>query len=124
MVTLGQRIKQLRKEHNMTQEEFGKLFGIVKSTVSLYEHDKSIPDDSIKKMIADYFNVSIDYLMGRTDIRYPAKKTIDDKLKEVIGPYIASQIIALESLSQEEKQTISVLLDGLKARRQTEDKEG
>lgn len=123
MATLGQRIKQLRKEHNLTQEEFGKIFGIVKSTVSLYEHDKSIPDDSIKNMIADYFNVSIDYLLGRTDIRYPAKKTVDDRLKEVVGPYIASQIMDLQYMSQEERRTISIILEGLKARRQNNDGE-
>jgi len=73
--TLATRIKILRKERDMTQEEFGKLFGIVKSTVSLYESGKSTPDDEIKKKIADYFDVTLDYLMGKSDIRnpYPTK---------------------------------------------------
>lgn len=74
MATLAQRIKQLRKENDLTQEEFGKRFGIVKSTVSLYESDKSTPDDEIKKKIAEYFNVSLDYLMGASDIRNPYKE--------------------------------------------------
>ena len=68
---LANRIKELRTELDLTQEEFGKLFGIVKSTVSLYESGKSTPDDEIKKKIADYFNVSLDYLMGVSDIRNP-----------------------------------------------------
>lgn len=71
MTTLSERIKQLRKEKDLTQEEFGKIFGIVKSTVSLYENNKSTPDDEIKKKIAEYFNVSLDYLMGNSDIRNP-----------------------------------------------------
>lgn len=73
MSSLGERIKELRIEKELTQEEFGKLFGIVKSTVSLYESGKSTPDDEIKKKIAEYFNVSLDYLMGASDIRNPYK---------------------------------------------------
>ena len=64
MYTLGQRIKQLRLSEGLTQEDFGKLFGIVKSTVSLYENDKSTPDDETKIKICTHFNVSMDYLMG------------------------------------------------------------
>jgi len=72
MATIGDRIKQLRLENNLTQEEFGKIFGIVKSTVSMYESNKSTPDDELKKKIAEYFNVSLDWLMGVSDIRNPA----------------------------------------------------
>ena len=53
----------------MTQEEFGKKFGIVKSTVSLYESGKSTPNDQIKKQICNYFHVSLDYLLGNTDMK-------------------------------------------------------
>lgn len=66
MATLGERIKQLRLEHELTQEEFGKLFGVTKYSVSLYESNKSSPSDEIKKKIAEHFNVSLDWLMGRT----------------------------------------------------------
>ena len=72
MSKLASRIKSLRKEKDLTQEEFGKLFGIVKSTVSLYESGKSTPDDETKKKIADYFGVSLDYLMGASNIKSPS----------------------------------------------------
>lgn len=78
MNKLASRIKLLRKEKDLTQEEFGKLFGIVKSTVSLYESGKSTPDDETKRRVADYFGVSLDYLMGSSDIRNPYK---DDSIK-------------------------------------------
>lgn len=71
MSNLSTRIKNLRLESDLTQEQFGKIFGIVKSTVSLYENGKSTPDDETKKKIAEYFNVSLDYLMGFSDIRNP-----------------------------------------------------
>lgn len=64
MATIGERIKLLRKAANMTQDEFGSRFGIVKSTVSLYENGKSTPNDEIKKKICEYFSVSMDYLLG------------------------------------------------------------
>lgn len=69
MANLPNRIKSLRLSENLTQEEFGKKFGIVKSTVSLYENGKSTPNDQIKKQICDYFHVSLDYLLGNSDIR-------------------------------------------------------
>lgn len=64
MATIGERIKLLRKSAKMTQDEFGSKFGIVKSTVSLYENGKSTPNDEIKKKICEYFSVSMDYLLG------------------------------------------------------------
>lgn len=62
MATLGQRIKQLRKEKNLTQEELGEILGVTKYAVSLYESNKSTPNDEIKKKLADFFEVSVDYL--------------------------------------------------------------
>lgn len=80
MATLGTRIKELRNRKGLNQEDLGKLFGIVKSTVSLYENDKSTPDDDIKKKMAKYFNVSLDFLMGESDVENPYK--VDDKINE------------------------------------------
>lgn len=69
MSSLSVRIKELRKEKKLTQEAFGALFGIKKSTVSMYENGNSSPDDELKGRIADYFDVSIDYLLGRSNKR-------------------------------------------------------
>ena len=63
---------------DMTQEEFGKKFGIVKSTVSLYESGKSTPNDELKKQICDYFNISVDYLLGVSDDKHRNSPS-DDK---------------------------------------------
>ncbi|SHH57819.1 helix-turn-helix domain-containing protein [Sporanaerobacter acetigenes] len=85
MSTLSNRIRELRTEKELTQEEFGKLFGIVKSTVSLYESGKSAPDDEIKKKIAKYFNVSLDYLMGVSDVKNPY---INDKDLDEVDKFL------------------------------------
>lgn len=66
---LGKRIKILRTEKGLTQEEFGKPYNIKKSTVSQYESGSSKPDDELKKRIAKDYNVSLDWLMGLTNTR-------------------------------------------------------
>jgi len=73
---LGNRLKILRLESNLTQEEFGKPYSLKKSTVSQYESGSSRPDDELKKRIALDYNISLDWLMGLTDIRkYEDKET-------------------------------------------------
>lgn len=66
---LGERLKQLREETELTQESFGKQFNLAKSTVSQYESGISRPDDALKVKIALHYKVSLDWLMGLTDIR-------------------------------------------------------
>ena len=68
MATIGDRIKFLRTSTKLNQEEFGKQFGLVKSTVSLYENGKSTPDDETKIKICEKYNVSMDWLYGLTSI--------------------------------------------------------
>ena len=77
---LGNRIKQLRREHGLTQEEFGKKYNIKKSTVSQYESGISRPDDELKKRIASDFNVSIDWLLGLSEYKTPV-----DRISQAIG---------------------------------------
>lgn len=69
--TLGARIRSLREEKSISQLELAKILNIGNTTLSQYESDKRIPSDAVKKKIADYFNVSTDYLLGRSDIRNP-----------------------------------------------------
>ena len=65
---LGKRIRELREENNITQQDLAKYLKVAKSTLSQYETGSRIPNDDIKKAIALKFNVSIDYLLGLTNI--------------------------------------------------------
>lgn len=67
LTLLGQRIKYLRNEHKMTQEELGKVVHVTKVSISGYENGTRKPDTETLQKIADFFDVSIDYLLGRTD---------------------------------------------------------
>lgn len=63
------RFKELRKSADFTQDELANKLGIVKSTVSMYETGKRQPDFEKLEEIADLFNVNMDYLLGRSDIK-------------------------------------------------------
>lgn len=79
MATFGERFKKLRKAKNLTQKEltdylFEKYKVIISSaSISAYENDKGIPEMPLLNNIADYFNVSLDYLMGRSDVIKPVE---------------------------------------------------
>ena len=66
-MNLGKIIKQLRQKHNMTQEDLGKIIDKNRSTIAGYETEGKEPDYETLKKIAIYFNVSTDYLLGKTD---------------------------------------------------------
>ena len=68
---LGLRIRKLRRERGLSQLELAGHLNISNTTLSQYESGKRIPGDEIKIKIAGFFNVSIDYLLGCSDVRSP-----------------------------------------------------
>ena len=60
------RLKEVRKENKMSQEELAKLIGVTQATLSGWENEKYEIDNKSLILCADIFCVSIDYLLGRT----------------------------------------------------------
>ena len=69
MPSFGERLRELRIEKNLTQEELASYFGLNKTRISQYELNKRQADDEMKKKLAQYFNVSLDWLLGLTNVR-------------------------------------------------------
>ena len=67
----GNRIKKLREEKNMKQVDLARVLSISSSAVGMYERDEREPNDEITLKLAEYFGVSTDYLLGKSDIRNP-----------------------------------------------------
>lgn len=66
-MSFGKRLRSLREDKKLTQAELAAILGLGESTISFYEADKRKPDHDILVSIADYFDVSLDYLLGRKD---------------------------------------------------------
>ena len=60
-------LKLLRKQHNLSQKEIGNIFHASQNTVSQWENGTRKPSYDIIQEIADYFEVSVDYLLGRQE---------------------------------------------------------
>lgn len=69
-MTFGQRLTELREEQGIYQKELAAHVNVSISTISNYENDVHFPDVIILCKLADFFHVTIDYLLGRTDYRY------------------------------------------------------
>lgn len=61
------RLKELRTKRGLTMEQLGNDIGITRASISNYENEQKKPSLDIVIRLADYFQVSIDYLVGRTD---------------------------------------------------------
>jgi transcriptional regulator with XRE-family HTH domain len=66
---IGKRLRQLRNEKKISQEELSRLINISRPTYAQYEIDRRVPEYNTLERLADYFNVSLDYLVGRSEYR-------------------------------------------------------
>lgn len=69
MATFAQRMKQLRKEKKLTQQQLADQFSVKLRTYQGYEYGESYPEVAKLIAIADFFDVSLDYLVGRSEVR-------------------------------------------------------
>lgn len=77
----GDRLRLLREDKSITQKELGLVIGVSDRVIGYYESNDRFPkDEDILRKIADYFNVSVDYLLGRTD---DLSFNREEKIKEI-----------------------------------------
>ncbi len=69
MATFADRMKELRKERGLKQQELCELLGVKLRGYQVYEYGEGYPEVSRLLILADFYDVSLDYLMGRTDKR-------------------------------------------------------
>ncbi|MBQ8762646.1 MAG: helix-turn-helix transcriptional regulator [Clostridia bacterium] len=84
-------LKKLRIEAGISQQQLADVIGVSQQSINKYENHSIEPDISIIIAIAEYFNTSVDYLVGNTDIirKYEALYTFDlnEKEKDLIEKY-------------------------------------
>jgi len=67
MEVTSTRLRELRKSVNLPQAKMAEALGISQSALNRYEHEQQIISDEVLLKYADYFDVSLDYICGRTD---------------------------------------------------------
>ena len=76
-MSFGSILKKIRQDSDLTQEELAKRINTSRSNIANYENDKNMPSIDILEKLSEIFNCSIDYLLGKSDIKNPDLK---DKL--------------------------------------------
>lgn len=108
------RIKQLRNERNINQDVLAKLLGIEIAGISKLETGRVPLKDEYIVKLAEFFGVTTDYILGKSDIRNPENIEIDtDKL------YIGLSTNDYENITDKQKEQITelarlILKDNLK----------
>ena len=99
MAEIKDRILNLRIENSLTQSQMAKIFNVGISTISMWEQGQRIPRPNTLQDICDYFNVDMDYLMGRSDIKnsYQAGLKYDwEEEKDIFSQLTAEELTKLE----------------------------
>lgn len=92
------RIKELRKRKKLTQMEFAKQFNVATGTIGMWETGKREPSSNTLIKIAEFFNVSVDYLLGKEE----KTPTIDEQMNDIEFALYGE----VKDLTDEQKQEI------------------
>ena len=77
------RIRDLREDRDLRQIDVANAVGIDQQTISNYETERTRPDSEALIRLADYFGVSIDYRVGRTDTETLNRAALDQALEHI-----------------------------------------
>ncbi len=106
------RIKKLREENDITQEDLAQKLEMSKGIISLYEKEIRKPSLEVLIKLSEIFDCSIDYLLGKTDVRKQEKIKLDD-----IDLAFASGV---KGLNDKNKETLKSIMEGLLAKQKME----
>lgn len=121
--TLENRLKILRKENGYTQEDVANKLGLTKSAYGYYEQGKTVPDAHTLSKLANIFDVTTDYLLGRTDnpkLTAKDERSIQKDLKQIIDDFKTGQAGPVFYNGEElSKHDLGVLEEGMELILQT-----
>lgn len=110
MATFGELLAELRQDRHMTQDQLAKILYVSAGTISNYENNVHFPDVDRLAAMADYFNVTTDYLLGRCSVNVSP-----DVFEESITPgmTIGALIEEVKALSPERRQALTQVLQDM-----------
>ena len=96
------RLKQLRIKKNIKQQDLAKALNVTKQSVSNWENGKRLPNIEILILLADFYNCSLDYLVGR-ELKEDNLKTINTLVSD-LGPSSYNEVISILNILKKTKE--------------------
>ena len=111
MIKYGDRLRSLREGYGLSQKELADRMKINRSTYARYETSSTQPDYDILNALADFYNVSVDYILGRTNnnqLQSKDERDIAKRLEQVRKDLENSDGLAFdgEPMSEEAKESL------------------
>ncbi len=114
-MSIGTRIKHIRKECNMTQAQFAEAIGMKQSPLSQIESDKILPSIETLKTIRRKFNIPYDYIIdGSSENTHESMTVLDEKTKNTISHSFLNELIALINKHQKTSENLNPDISSLK----------
>lgn len=104
------RIKQLREENNWTQLELSKKMNCAMSSIAMYENETRKPSMEVLIKLSEIFDCSIDYILGKSDIRNPEKAQEDPLGLAKIGFSMDNYTPPTEKQKEQIRDLLEVIL--------------
>jgi transcriptional regulator with XRE-family HTH domain len=118
MATFSERLKLLREEKGITLDELANAIQSTKSTLSRYENEWRTPKIEFAERVANYFSVSVDYLLGKAESRKGAnEEPISDAIEEPFPKDIRIMMRDAAELTQEQRKVIHSIINEFKQTR-------
>lgn len=103
-------LRRLREEAGISQQTLAAAIGVSQQSVNKYENHHVEPDIATLVRLADYFETSVDYLVGHTDVRRKVEPVCSFELNETEG----SLIYAYRTLNRKQRDAVRGVIDSYK----------
>lgn len=118
MAVFGELMAELRQDRGLTQKELGKILSVSTGTISNYENGVHYPDLEKLVLLADYFQVSTDYLLGR---REPPKPPPRVEAACMQDETLCRMVHSLARLPEDRRQALALIIADLEGRFTSDD---
>ena len=110
MEVVSKRLKILREGVGLSQSKLGKLVGLPQSSINRYEQGQSTPSAKTFRWYADYFDVSLDYIFGRTDDPHGANYDCKPKINPEMEKFVEMCFEPGSQMNKRLKETLVAML--------------
>jgi len=98
-MVFGKRVAELRKEQKISQEELAKKVDVHQNVIGRYERGEAKPSLEVASKLADIFNVSLDYLVGKTEL--------------LMDEDISQRVLTIQKFPEEDRNHILYAIDAM-----------